>query len=79
MSLAEWFFVDVVKVNIANFRPKCKDYADELVKHGFYNKEMVLTYCTIDMIDSDDFKFMLLAHRQCLKKWLLEHRVSKYS
>ncbi|GFH59758.1 predicted protein [Chaetoceros tenuissimus] len=77
MSLAEWFFVEVVKVNIAGFRPKCKEYADELVKHGFYNKEMVLNFCTIDMIDSDDFKFMLLAHRQCLKKWLLEHRVSK--
>ena len=77
VSLAEWFFVDVVKVNITGFRPKCKEYADELVNHGFYNKEMVLNFCTIDMIDSDDFKFMLLAHRQCLKKWLLEHRVSK--
>lgn len=77
MSLAEWFFVDVVKVNIASFRPKCKEYTDELIKHGFYDKELMLNFCTIDMIDSDDFKFMLLAQRQCLKTWLLEQCVSK--
>ncbi|GFH58451.1 hypothetical protein CTEN210_14927 [Chaetoceros tenuissimus] len=77
-SLAEWILVEIIKINSANVRSKCKEYADELIKLGFYDKEMMKNFCTVEIIDSEDFtSFMKLAHRLSLKKWLLEHGASK--
>ncbi|GFH47304.1 hypothetical protein CTEN210_03779 [Chaetoceros tenuissimus] len=77
-SLAEWIFIEIIKFNSANVMLECKEYAEELIKLGFYDKEMMKNFCTVDIVDSEDFtSFMKLAHRLSLKKWLLEHGASK--
>ena len=60
MSLAIWFNKEILKVNTPSILSKCKEYSEKFVDLGFYNEDMIKGYCTVEIIDSEDFQWMAL-------------------
>ncbi|GFH47303.1 predicted protein [Chaetoceros tenuissimus] len=57
---------------------ECQEYAEKLIKLGFYDEKMMKDFCKVEIVDSKQFaSFMKVEHRLALKKWVLENGTYK--
>ena len=71
-NLASWFS-SVMNDNSCEYKYKWNEYAGKLSELGFHDVEMIKEHCKFHMIDGPDFSWMLLCHKQGLKRWLVEN------